>query len=104
MMTEIRECVETSGLTITSLGENGSKPHDERLRRVFIPRAASCPDHRAADPRHQLVWLHAKQDPRPISPAEAAPERLRKLRDPVRRKKIVRVQKKFPLVHHAIDE
>jgi hypothetical protein len=36
--------------------------------------------------RHRLARLHTKQDPRPISPAEAATDRLRKLEDPVGRK------------------
>jgi hypothetical protein len=47
--------------------------------------------------------MHALQDPRPISPAEAAFERLRKLGDSGEMK-ISFDQKKFPLVHCAIDE
>jgi hypothetical protein len=47
-----------------------------------VPRAACSPAFLGRDPRHRLVREHAKQDPRPISPAEAVPDRLRKLEDP----------------------
>jgi hypothetical protein len=43
--------------------------------------------------RHRLARLHTKQDPRPISPAEAATDRLRKLEDPGGVEKFVSEQK-----------
>ena len=55
-----------------------------------------APDLRATNPRHRLVWLHTKQDPRPNSPAEAAPERLRKLGDPGETKNFYKTKEKIP--------
>jgi hypothetical protein len=57
------------------------------------------------DPPHQLARLHAKQDPRPKSPAEAATDRLRKREDLGEIEKFGELwPKKFPLVHRATGE